>query len=168
MTTEKDKKKDNLPILKTGELAATCGGGITRRDFMVYSAGAVACLYLGSFTNGCSSDVIPPPAGYPIESDVYTTLQKTVQLSQSFSGAIAPENLKNISEYDTKGYGIWLDGGPLVPVKRMDIMSLDYALPADNNPADLLRFFAITDIHITDKESPSQLIYLQQMNQLGF
>lgn len=168
MPTEKDKKKETHPLFKTGELATKYCGGITRRDFMVYSAGTVACLYLGSLTSGCSNDVIPQPAGYPIESDVYTTLQKTVQLSQSFSGTIAPENLKNISEYDAKGYGIWLDGGPLGPVKRMDIMSSGYALPANNNPANLLRFFAITDIHITDKESPSQLIYLQQMNQLGF
>jgi len=37
-----------------------------------------------------------------------------------------------------------------------------YATPA--RKTKLLNFFAITDIHITDKESPNQLIYLQQNN----
>lgn len=31
------------------------GGGISRRDFVRYSTGAVACLYLGALTTGCGS-----------------------------------------------------------------------------------------------------------------
>jgi metallophosphoesterase (TIGR03768 family) len=42
-------------------------------------------------------------------------------------------------------------------------MSVAYPYPPGTSPLKLLRFFAITDIHITDKESPSQSIYLQQI-----
>lgn len=143
-------------------------GGVTRRDFMKYSAGTVAWLSLGSLAYGSGSSNDPSSvAGYPIHSEVYTTLQKTVQLSRSFSKTIAPQDLQNISEYDSKGYGVWGDGGPLPPVQRTDIMPLGYALPRGNKPSLLLRFFAITDIHITDKESPSQLIYMQPLNEHG-
>lgn len=33
--------------------SAKPGGGISRRDFVKYSAGTVACIYLGSLTTGC-------------------------------------------------------------------------------------------------------------------
>jgi metallophosphoesterase (TIGR03768 family) len=168
MTTEKNEKKGKNPLSKTGEWLTKYREGLTRRNFIKLSAGTVACVSLGSLTYGCgSSNDAPPVAGYPIDSDVYTTLQKTVQLSQSFSETIAPQDLQNISGYDSKGYGVWGDGGPLSPVQRTDIMSFGYTLPPGNNPSMLLRFFAITDIHITDKESPSQLIYMQPLNEHG-
>jgi metallophosphoesterase (TIGR03768 family) len=50
---------------------------------------------------------------------------------------------------------------------RDDIMGVGYLLPPANNSVKLLKFFSITDIHITDKESPSQLIYLQPANVAG-
>lgn len=163
MTTKNDKKKENDPLSKTGEWVTKYREGLTRRNFIKYSAGTIACVSLGSLIYGCGSGKdAPPVAGYPIDADVYTTLQKTVQLSQSFSETIAPQDLQNISEYDSKGYGVWEDGGPLPPARRLDIMSSGYDLPADNNPSTLLRYFAVADIHTIDKESPSQLIYIQQ------
>jgi metallophosphoesterase (TIGR03768 family) len=42
-------------------------------------------------------------------------------------------------------------------------MPAGYDATAVTKKAKLLNFFTITDIHITDKESPSQLIYLQQL-----
>jgi metallophosphoesterase (TIGR03768 family) len=42
-------------------------------------------------------------------------------------------------------------------------MPLTYASASITQGKQLLRFFTFTDIHITDKESPSQVIYLQQM-----
>jgi metallophosphoesterase (TIGR03768 family) len=130
---------------------------------MKYSAGTVACISLGSLNYGCGSSSGPQQVdGYPIDSSVYTTLQETVKLSQGFSGTIAPQDLQNISDYDKYGYGVWTDGGPLAPVLRNDIMSAGYFYPSVNNQKKLLRFFAMTDIHTIDKESPSQLIYIQQ------
>lgn len=142
---------------------------LNRREFVKYSAGTTAYMSFASFDLSGPLFLLTKTKtnGYPIDADVYTTIEKTVELSQSFSETIAPEDLQKISEYDTKGYSIWGDGGPLSPDQRKDIMSSGYDLPPDNNPAMLLRFFAITDIHITDKESPSQLIYLQPLNEYG-
>ncbi len=141
--------------------------GLTRRNFIKYSAGTVACISLGPLIYGCGSNQGDQVAGYPIDSTVYTTIQKPIQLSQTFSSTIAAQDLQNISEYDSKGYGVWGYGSPLDAVPRTDIMSAGYTLPAANSPSKLLRFFAITDIHITDKESPSQLIYMQPLNEHG-
>jgi hypothetical protein len=43
-------------------------------------------------------------------------------------------------------------------------MSSGYSGTSVTRKTKLLNFFAITDIHTTDKESPAQLIYLQQLN----
>ena len=145
--------------------------GITRREFMQYSVGTVAYASLGLLTFGCDSDSDSDSrievVGYLIDSNVSTTLQKTVKPSTTFSTIIPAEGLKNISLYDEYGYGKWTEGGPLDSEQRNDLISDAYTSPPGNKNLNLLRFFAITDIHITDKESPSQLIYMQQLNLHG-
>lgn len=142
--------------------------GVTRREFIKVSAGTVACISLSPMFFGCGSTGRGTPvAGYPIDSEVSTTLLKTVKLNQSFSGSIAAQDLENIAAYDQYGYGVWTDGGPLAVDKRNDIMAAGYAYPVDAHKAKLLTFFAITDIHITDKESPSNLLYMQPANLHG-
>ncbi|MBN2223913.1 MAG: TIGR03768 family metallophosphoesterase [Deltaproteobacteria bacterium] len=138
---------------------------VTRREFIKYSGGTAVCISLGTFNFAYSGSGV---SGYPIDSAVYTTLHKTVKLNQTFSGTIAAQDLKNISQYDTYGYGVWIDGGPLTSVPRKDIMATGYTFPSVNKSLKFLRFFTISDIHITDKESPSQLIYMQQLNKYGF
>jgi sphingomyelin phosphodiesterase acid-like 3 len=49
MALDSDKSGES-PV--AGELSER-GGGITRRDFVKYSAGTVACLYLGALNTGC-------------------------------------------------------------------------------------------------------------------
>jgi metallophosphoesterase (TIGR03768 family) len=141
-------------------------GEVTRRDFIKYSAGTAACISLGTFSFGCANNSSGTSgtqvAGYPIDSNVVTTLQKTIKPGTT-SGTILGKDLRKISEYDPNGYGVWSDGGPLDSEKRKDIMSVAYLYPSGTGPLKLLRFFAITDIHITDKESPSQTIYMQQL-----
>jgi metallophosphoesterase (TIGR03768 family) len=95
---------------------------------------------------------------YPIASDVVTTLQRTIMPGPKPSLAI---NLDEISKYNQYGYGNWMFGDPLTSVTRTDIMPAFYDGTAVTKKAKLLNFFTITDIHITDKESPNQLIYLQ-------
>ncbi len=152
----------------TESIDSTFNSDVTRRDFIKVSAGTVACISLSPMLFGCgSSNSATQVAGYPIDSNVSTTLQKTVKLSQNFSGTIVAKDLQNIQDYDTYGYGTWSDGGPLAAVKRDDIMAAGYTFPSANTPAKLLKFFAISDIHITDKESPSQLIYMQPANIFG-
>lgn len=141
---------------------------VSRRCFIKVTAGTVACVSLGPWMLGCKhgdSGVVNVPP-YSIDSDVYTTLDRTIE-PESTSKAILPEDLNLISEYDQNGYGVWTYGGPLVCEQRVDIMG-DYSPPQSSHCATLLRFFSITDIHITDKESPSQLIYMQQLNSCGF
>lgn len=109
-----------------------------------------------------------------IDSDVTTTLDKTIAASTNFgvnfganSKDITPKELKNMAQYDANGYGIYEDGGALDSVFRNDLMALGYSLPVANKSKKLLKFFAITDIHITDKEAPNQLLHLQPSNYLG-
>jgi metallophosphoesterase (TIGR03768 family) len=145
------------------------GSGLSRRDFIKATAGGVACISFSTWMLGCGGhgNGSAQVSGYPIDSNVYTTLERTIEPGMT-SGTIAPKYLRRISEYDQNGYGYWDYGGPLVSEQRDDIMDTSYATPGTNHPATLLRFFSISDIHITDKESPSQLIFLQLRNQYGF
>ena len=98
---------------------------------------------------------------YPITSDVFTTLQRTVVPGPKPSMAI---HLDEISKYKQYGYGNWKFGPPLKSVTRTDIMPPLYDITTVAKKARLLNFFTITDIHITDKESPNQMIYLQRLH----
>ena len=74
--------------------------------------------------------------------------------------ATSPKLAANeISRYAQYGYGAWQAGDGLDFEKRLDLMPVTYAPMPVTRAAKLLRFFAITDIHITDKEAPTQLIY---------
>jgi metallophosphoesterase (TIGR03768 family) len=116
------------------------------------------------FSSGCSKSVIRNqslPEGYPIASDVFTTRQRTVVPGPKPSVTI---HLDEVSKYRQYGYGNWTFGEPLTSVTRTDIMAALYDGSAVTKKATLLNFFTITDIHITDKESPNQLIYLQRLH----
>lgn len=139
----------------------TKSAGVSRRVFIRYSLGTIACISLSPMLFGCGGVSSTIVESDPIDTTVVTTLEKTVELSQNFSGTIDPVDLKNISDYDKYGYGVWHDGGRLAAVVRDDIMAAGYSYPAGGQQKRLLRFFTITDIHIIDKESPSQLIHIQ-------
>jgi metallophosphoesterase (TIGR03768 family) len=97
---------------------------------------------------------------YPISSDISTTREKTIAPVPPSSEKIL---LKEVSKFDQFGYGVWKDGKGIDDGKRLDIMPAGYNGASATKKAKLLNFFTISDIHITDKESPSQLIYLQQL-----
>jgi metallophosphoesterase (TIGR03768 family) len=63
-----------------------------------------------------------------------------------------------ISKYAQNGYGRWSCGPALDPVRRTDLMPAAHNSASVAAAARLLRFFAITDIHITDVQSPAQAI----------
>ena len=69
-----------------------------------------------------------------------------------------------IGDYDKYGYGSYSFAGGLACVPRFDIMPAGYSTSVRSRSRlrRLLNFFAISDIHITDKEAPNQLIYLQR------
>jgi len=96
--------------------------------------------------------------GHSIASNVSTTLQKTVVPDPVPADAekVFPYEL---SKYKQNGYGSWQYGPGLDAEKRLDLMPAAYDGASAAGAARLLRFFAITDIHITDVQSPAQGIY---------
>jgi len=114
--------------------------------------------------SACSTSIVrnqSQPAGYPIASAVQTTLQRTIVPDSTPATAI---NLWEISKYSQYGYGNWTYGAGLPYDKRLDIMPAVYSSSGVTKKTKLLNFFTISDIHITDKESPNQLIYLQRLH----
>ena len=115
-------------------------------------------------SSGCSKSIVRNQSqleGYPIASDVVTTLQRTVVPGPKPSVTI---DLDEVSKYSQYGYGNWTFGDPLTSVMRTDIMPAGYTGASATKKAKLLNFFTMSDIHITDKESPNQIIYLQSLH----
>ena len=146
---------------------------VLRRAFLKYCLGSAA-LGLEVLTPGIGEKALaaggdPPTIGtvqdgigntpsYPIAPDLFTTLQKSVAPdSPSSLEKIRPDE---VSKYEQNGYGKWHYGPGIDSVKRLDIVPAAYNGASATNSARLLTFFTITDIHITDKESPAQAIYL--------
>ena len=86
-----------------------------------------------------------------------TTLAQTVLPIPvpTSSPKLHPTELAKYSQY---GYGKWQAGEGIGYEKRLDLMKPGYSAAAVSPAANLLRFFAITDIHISDKETPAQAI----------
>jgi metallophosphoesterase (TIGR03768 family) len=138
-----------------------------KRFCLVLLAGLLIFPLAGCGGSSGSSAGIPTsqPGGYPIDSNVVTTAVRTISYTPPpITPGLQPTELSQISKYSQYGYGNWTFGGPLAVEKRYDIMPPGYVYPSGPVKAQLLNFFAMTDIHITDKESPSQLIYLQQLD----
>jgi metallophosphoesterase (TIGR03768 family) len=106
------------------------------------------CLLLGPLCRG-------QQPSYPIDSKVVTTVERTV--NPIAVPATSPKLLPtDIALYAKYGYGRWRYGEGQPYQKRLDLMPSDYVPSKANKQKNLLHFFAITDIHITDKESPAQ------------
>ncbi len=89
---------------------------------------------------------------------ITTTVDQTILPNQvsTYPHLIGPNDVALFSQY---GYGAWQYGAGAPYQKRIDLMSLNYTGNSVTNTALLANFFAISDIHITDKESPAQAIY---------
>lgn len=137
----------------------------TRRDFLKtlgIGIGALPAMGLGLCgLSGCgdSPPAPAPPAQivrWPIASEVLTTAQRQV-----CPVAVPPTalqiNPRNVAGYAAHGYSAWYHGGALPHVLRTDLAPAYAGAP---NVARLLYYFSISDIHITDKESPAQPIYV--------
>ena len=167
-----DLKKDNK-ILTGDDLKMV--RGLTRRDFVKYSAGTVACICLGILNTGCGGDSGSIwGTGYPIDSTVVRTTDRVLSFPMptqpagpdSGTGLYLSE-LPLIQQYSKYGYGDWQFSTEGLQIEqRFDIMPdpAGYSAIAASltRLQQFVNFFAITDIHITDKEAPNQLIYLQQ------
>jgi metallophosphoesterase (TIGR03768 family) len=110
-------------------------------------------LTLFAFT-GCGKKSII--AEWDINEANLTTLDRTIipDPVPSTSPKLRPSDDSLFSQY---GYGKWHYGPGLPCQQRLDLMPIGYTSPT--KAAKLLRFFTITDVHITDKESPAQAIF---------
>ena len=129
---------------------------VDRRDFLKYSVLTTVPVTSGLAMAGCGGGN-GPVTRYAIASDVFTTLENTVVRGPKPAKAA---HLYDVSTFRQYGYGNWTLGAPLAPEKRTDLMPATYDVSGVSQKARLLSFFTISDIHITDKESPNQLIYL--------
>ena len=106
-------------------------------------------------TNSCKKDNNPFD---PAVSKVYTTLDRTIIPANVASWPVMyPYEISKFSTFP--GYGIWSYGPGLDYQKRLDLMSPQSSSIQVTKTARLLNFFAITDVHITDEESPASALY---------
>lgn len=93
------------------------------------------------------------------ETKTLTTLDRTiVPIAVPSGNTVAIEDPAN---YSNNGFGLW-EYGPGIPYEtRLDLMPQSYNNSSVTKSASLIRFFTISDIHITDKESPAQAIYFR-------
>ena len=146
-------------------------GQFSRREILKYSAGTFAVVSFGSLTAGCGGGSgggaqLQP---YPIDStNVGTTQRRMLAFPSTPSGALSspllPQQLSQVANYSKLGYGNWTFGSGLPVKPRHEIMPISYRNAAPVRNAKFANFFAFTDIHITDKEAPNQLIYMQQFD----
>jgi len=131
----------------------TMAGAVTRRDFVKYSIGTVACAYLSTLQIGCSSSTAQV-VQWPISNIVYTTAEHQILPVPVAAGAplIAPKELSRYSQYN---YSSWTVG-PGLPCTVWETIAVKAP-----NAALLLSFFTITDVHIADKESPAHPLYYE-------
>lgn len=142
--------------------------GIGRRDFIKFSLGTISLPFLGTFVAGCSNNsselprqAINPNVAKTNERMLSFNLPPQPSAPNSGTGLFKTE-LPLVSEYSKYGYGKYAYGGALPVENRYDIMPVGYSNPSPTRFKKLAHFFAMTDVHITDKEAPNQLIHLQQ------
>jgi len=120
-----------------------------------------------------SATALLPLRVWKIADEVLTTAQRQI-LPVAVPVSTPPINPAEIALYDRYGYSRW-SNGPGTRYTDAAGNSRTHELRAElapdyrgaPNTAHLLSFFAITDIHITDKESPAQAIYPGWSAQFG-
>jgi metallophosphoesterase (TIGR03768 family) len=133
---------------------------MTRRDFVVSAVALAASNVVAGAAASAQARVPGLPTAYPISTDVVTTLQRTIVPAPTPPVAL---RLADAAQFEAQGYGAWHAGAGLPADRRLDLMP--FAVTGRSpEPVLLLRFFAISDIHITDKESPSSAIYRGLVN----
>lgn len=91
------------------------------------------------------------------ETKVYTTLDRTIV--PDVVPVMPTVKLDDPANFEKYGYGKWHYGPGLPCQKRVDLMPKGYADKNVTQAADLITFFTMSDIHLTDKESPAQAIF---------
>jgi metallophosphoesterase (TIGR03768 family) len=122
-------------------------------SFWIYSLILMCFVMIGNF--GCSDNSSGPGS---LESKYSTTLDRTIVPDPVPS--VPTVSIEDPANYSSHGYGKWHYGPGLPYQRRVDLMPAGYEKPQNLSSTKLLRFFTMTDVHITDKESPAQAIGL--------
>jgi len=93
-----------------------------------------------------------------------TTRQQTVR-PLALPADTRQITLKDVSLYKLYGYSAWQLGPGLDEGRKFNLMPAGYT--GATNAARLLSFFSLSDIHITDKESPAQLPWFGWNSRFG-
>jgi len=145
----------------------------SRRKFLKKSGLALAALSVLPVTSSLAAQAAESQANnqlagvsYSIDAKVVTTLEHTV--IPVAVPAASPKLLPNaVAQYSQYGYGVWQAGAGLGFQKRLDLMPAAYDGASVQNSARLLLFFTMSDIHLTDIQSPAQTIYFGLNGQPG-
>lgn len=107
------------------------------------------------WTTACKKDSGPVD---PLVSRVYTTLDRTiVPVNVSSWPVMYPYEVYKFPGFPQ--YGAWAYGPGLDYQKRLDLMAPGYTGALVTKSARLLYFFAFTDAHLTDEETPASAMY---------
>ena len=125
---------------------------ISRRTFLKSGLSGAALIACGTLP----AKWIRPVKASAVARKLRTTAGTVMPIPvPSSSPKLLPTDL---AQYSRHGYGKWQIGEGLAPEKRLDLLKRDQHNDAAKPVAELLRFFAITDIHVSDKETPAQAI----------
>ena len=125
---------------------------ISRRTFLKSGLSGAALVACGTLP----TKWIRPAKASTVAKKLRTTAGTVMPVPvPSSSPKLLPTELAQYSRY---GYGKWQIGEGIAPEKRLDLVKTGQHDDAAKPVAELLRFFAITDIHISDKETPAQAI----------
>lgn len=136
---------------------------VLRRDFLKCCVGSAVVLGLDLSIIGPIETVLAASGSvhvptYPIAEDVFTTLDKTIIALPHGPQVLTPGQ---VSQYKPNNYGEWDGDGPQFAFLRPEMAvggGVEQSVP-DPAATPLLSFFSMSDVHITDKESPAQCLY---------
>ncbi len=118
-------------------------------------SGALIALTAITAISGCDRDDCPVNS-----RSVITTVERTIiPVPVSVFPGTRIDDPGSFAKY---GYGEW-EYGPGLPLqKRIDRTPAGYDPKGSENGKTLLHFFAMTDVHCTDKETPAQGIFFRK------
>lgn len=118
---------------------------------------AVVGLMAGSGCSKSSAQAAPGPGATPGVAGITTAEQRIVPLAVPASAPLLLPN--QVELFAPCGYGAWGVVAGSGVQRRLDLMPPGWARPAPVAAASLLRWFTMSDIHLTDVQSPAQTIY---------
>jgi metallophosphoesterase (TIGR03768 family) len=141
-----------------GSSREASAGLLSRRGFLKSTVALLGAVSMGGRQARAEAAV-----RYPIATPAVTTVDRMLSFPQRLDPGLKPTDLHQVSRYAEFGYGDWSFGSGLPVMQRLDLMPPGYQATATGEATRLGRFFAFSDVHITDIAAPNQLILFQQI-----